>query len=56
MRTTAALLLVLGIGAAVYCCGPKPKPVVAEPTCPGGLHEVCEHDEVGAHDCYCPEE
>ena len=52
----ALLALALGVGAVVYCCGPKAKPPVTVTPCAGGLPEVCQHDDLGDHDCVCPEE
>lgn len=55
LRYAGVFVLALTIGAVAFCCGPKVKPE-AGPTCPGDKYEVCEHDKLGAHSCFCPEE
>ena len=49
MRTVIALALAIG----AFCCGPKLAPPKAGPTCVG---ELCESDELGEFNCFCPEE
>lgn len=48
MRTIIALVLAAGF----FCCGPKLTPATY-PTCVG---EVCQVDDLGEHDCFCPED
>jgi hypothetical protein len=52
----AFALSLVSSALVVFCCGPKLKPpVAAVPLCPGDTDEICEVDEIGPHDCYCPE-
>lgn len=55
MRKALAPLLALGLGLSAFCCGPKVKPPeISAPLC-GETGEICELDDVGPHNCYCPE-
>lgn len=56
LQAVLGAVMVAGLGVAAWCCGPKVAPPELFPTCPGDKFEVCEVDDLGAHNCVCPEE
>ena len=51
IKAALGAVMVLGLGLAAWCCGPKVAPEL-EPRCP---EESCALDAEGQYTCTCPE-